>query len=164
MPFDDGSGAVDLSRAAKQWQALGEEKIVIGRNANDPKVLHRLSCLLDAIGPFRKAEELWLDAAKSLRAAGDRNARTADVADQQAGTCARQIAFCGETFHEIVLQWAFDQSTALSPAHTRISAYEYERHGRSEPLDALIPRFRADPILRVLETWDEDEDLWWFED
>ena len=161
MPFDDGSGAVDLSRAAKQWQALGEEKIVAGRNAGNPKELHRLSSLLDAIGPFRKAEELWLGAATSLRAAGDRNEKTAAVADQQAGTCSRQIDFCGETFHENVLQWAFDQHTARNQAYTRIAAYEFERHADNRPFEWLIPKFLDDPVLRRRESWGAELDLWW---
>jgi hypothetical protein len=163
MPFDDGSRAVDLSRAAKQWQAVGEEKVVVGRNSRDPNVMHRLSCVLDAIGPFRKAEELWLLAAESLKAGGERTERSAGVAEQQAAACGRQIEFCGETFHEIVLQWAYDQGMSLSPEQSRIAAYEYERSGKGEPLDALIPRFKSDPILRRVETWGEDEDLWWLE-
>jgi hypothetical protein len=125
--------------------------------------MRRLSSLLDAVGPYRKAEALWSAAAAGLRRVGGQDERSAAVADQHAENCARQVAFCGETFHEIVTQWAYDKDKNWSHVHTRIAAFEYERHANRESLDELILKFIVDPVLRHRSAWGEAEDAWWMD-
>ncbi len=162
MRIDPKATAVDLSRAAKQWQSLGEAKITAGRNQGDGNGLRRLSSLLDAVGPLRKSQTLWIEAAKLMREVGAANERSAAVADQQAGACDRQIGFCGESFHELVMERAFDKERPPNLAETRIAAYEFERNADNRPFEWLIAQFLADPALGRRTTWGEGMDLWWF--
>lgn len=162
MRIDPKATAVDLSRAAKQWQSLGEAKITAGRNQGDSNGLRRLSSLLDAVGPLRKSQTLWAETAKLMREVGGANDRSAGVADQQAEACERQIGFCGESFHELALERAFDKERPPGLAETRIAAYEFERSADNRPVEWLITRFFEDPALGRRESWGEDLDLWWF--
>ena len=162
MRIDPKATAVDLSRAAKQWQALAEAKITAGRNQGDHDGLRRLSSLLDAIGPLRKSQALWLETGKLLREVGGNNERSAVVTDQQAGVCERQIGFCGESFHELVMERAFDKERPPCLLETRIAAYEFERNADHRPFEWLISRFLEDPALGRRESWGEHADLWWF--
>ena len=98
MRIDPKATAVNLSRAAKQWQSVGEMKIAAGRNPADPDGLRRLSSLLDAIGPLAKSQSLWIETAKLLREVGGQDDRSAVTAEKQAGACERQIGFCSESF------------------------------------------------------------------
>lgn len=161
MRLDPKATAVDLSRAAKQWQALGEAKVAAGRNRGDADALRRLSSLLDAVGPFRKSRELWLESAKLLREVGDGNERSAAVAEQQAKACDRQIEFCTDSFHELALERAFDKERPPGLVETRIAAFEFERKADNRSLEWLIGRFLEDPALGRRETWGERLDLWW---
>ena len=160
--IDPKATAVDLSRAAKQWQSLGETKITAGRDQGDSSGLRRLSSLLDAIGPLRKSQALWVEAAKLMREVGGANDRSAAVADQQAEICGRQIGFCGESFHELALERAFDKEHPPDLAETRIAAYEFERSADNRPIEWLVTRFIEDPALGRRESWGEGMDLWWF--
>jgi hypothetical protein len=160
--IDPKATAVDFSRAAKQWQTLGEAKITAGRNPADSNGLRRLSSLLDAVGPLRKSQALWIEVAKLMREVGGANERSAAVADQQAGVCDRQIRFCGESFHELVMERAADKERPPSLAETRIAAYEFERNADNRPFEWLINQFLADPALGRRESWGENPDLWWF--
>ena len=162
MRIDPKATAVDLSRAAKQWQSLGEAKITAGRNPADSDGLRRLSSLLDAVGPLRKSQELWIEAAKLMREVGGANDRSAAVADQQAEMCERQIGFCGESFHQLGLERAFDKERPPNLVETRIAAYEFERSADNRPVEWLITRFLEDPALGRRESWGENLDLWWF--
>lgn len=162
MRIDPKATAVDLSRAAKQWQSLGEAKITAGRNQGDHDGLRRLSSLLDAIAPLKKSHDQWIEAAKLMREVGGANDRSAAAADQQAKTCAGQIGFCGESFHELALERAFDRERPPSPAEIRIAAYEFERSADNRPIEWLITRFLEDPVLSKRESWGENPDLWWF--
>ena len=159
--IDPKATAVDLSRAAKQWQSLGEAKITAGRNPADSDGLRRLSSLLDAVGPLRKSQELWIEAAKLMREVGGANDRSAAVADQQAKACAGQIGFCGESFHELALERAFDKERPPNLAEIRIAAYEFERSADNRPIEWLVTRFLEDPALGRHESWGENLDLWW---
>jgi hypothetical protein len=160
--IDPKATAVDLSRAAKQWQSLGEAKITEGRNQGDRDGLHRLSSLLDAIGPLRKSQAHWIEVAGLMREVGGANDRSAAVADQQAKSCASQIGFCGESFHELVMERAFDKEHPPNLAEIRIAAYEFERNADSRPIEWLISQFLQDPALGNRESWGENLDLWWF--
>jgi hypothetical protein len=162
MRIDPKATAVDLSRAAKQWQALGEAKITAGRNKGDPDGPRRLSCLLDAVGPLRKSQALWIETGKLLREVGGSNERSAAVADQQAGVCDRQIGFCGESFHELVMERAFDKQRPPTLVETRIAAFEFERNADNRPIEWLIAQFLKDPALGRRASWGDDLDLWWF--
>ena len=162
--IDPKATAVDLSRAAKKWQSLGEEKIAAGRNQNDHDAVRRLSSLLDAVDPLRRSQALWSEAAKLLREVGDGNERSAVVADQQAAACGRQIEFCGESFHEIVMQRAFDKERPATQIETRIAAYGFERSADHRSISWLIERFLEDPVLRRRGSWGEHLDLWWLTD
>lgn len=162
MRIDPKATAVDLSRAAKQWQTLGEAKITAGRNPADRDGLRRLSSLLDAVGPLRKSQALWIEVGKLMREVGGANERSAAVADQQAGVCDRQIKFCGESFHELVMERAADKERPPSLAETRIAAYEFERNADNRPFEWLINKFLEDPALGRRESWGENLDLWWF--
>lgn len=164
MRIDPKATAVDLSRAAKQWQFLGEAKITAGRNQGDSDGLRRLSSLLDAVGPLEKSQQQWIEVAKLMREVGGENDRAAVVADQQARTCERQIGFCGESFHEIALERAFDKERPPNLAETRIAAYEFERSADNRPIEWLITQFIEDPALGRRETWGEHLDLWWLTD
>jgi len=159
--IDPKTTAVDLSRAAKMWQSLGDEKVVVGRKSGDHDELRRLSCLLDAVGALVKARELWLETAKALRELGSASERPAAVADQQAGACSRQVEFCGESVHELVMERVSNKERPLTPFFTRIAAYEYERHADHRSINWLIARFLEDPVLRRREAWGEQLDLWW---
>lgn len=159
--IDPKATAVDLSRAAKQWQSLGEAKITAGRNQGDSDGLRRLSSLLDAVGPLEKSQQQWIEVAKLVREVGGENDRAAVVADQQARTCELQVGFCGESFHEIALERAFDKERAPNLAETRIAAYEFERSADNRPIEWLITQFHQDPALGRRETWGEHLDLWW---
>jgi len=161
MRIDPKSTAVDLSRAAKQWQSLGEAKIAAGRNASDPNPARRLSNILDAVAPLEKARQLWTETAKLLREAGSSNERSAMVADREAASCGRQAEYCGEAFHDTVMHCNAGAQQKPSPLLTRIIAYEFERNADSRPLDWLIERFREDPVLGRRECWGADVDLWW---
>jgi hypothetical protein len=161
MQVDVEKLAVDLSRAAKKWEVLGEEKIVVGRNADMLDVLRRLSSLLDAVGPYTRAKALWVETAAALREAGGHKERAAVVAEQHASRCGRQVEFCGESFNEIVMKWAFDTEKAWSPVETRIAAFEYERHAKGRPVEELIDQFNEDPVLSRPSSWGEGLDLWW---
>lgn len=161
MRIDPKATAVDLSRAAKQWQSLGEAKITAGRNKGDRDGLRRLSSLLDAVAPLKKSQELWIEVAKLMREVGGADDRSATVADQQAKACAGQIGFCGESFHELALERAFDKERPPNLAETRIAAYEFERSADNRPIEWLIPRFVEDPALSRRESWGENLDLWW---
>lgn len=161
MRLDPKAAAVDLSRAAKQWQSLGEGKIAAGRNQEDHNAQRRLSSLLDAVGPFRRAQTLWVETAKLLREVGSTNERSATVADQQVKTCERQIEFCAESFHEMVMKLAFQSEQPVAPILSRIAAYEFERNADNRPFEWLIPKFLEDPVLRRRASWGKDIDLWW---
>lgn len=161
MRIDPKATAVDLSRAAKQWQSLGEAKIAAGRNQEDHNHLRRLSSLLDAIGPFRKSETLWIETAKLLREAGSANERSAVVADQQVRACGRQIEFCSESFHELVLQLSHNQEATANLTQIRVAAYEFERHADSRPIEWLIKACLEDPVLRRRSNWGDNLELWW---
>ena len=161
MRLDPKATAVDLSRAAKQWQTLGETKIAAGRNAGDRDGLRRLSSLLDAIGPFRKAQELWVETGKLLREVGSSNERSAAVADQQVAACDRQIEFCSQSFYELVLERASDKERPATQAETRIAAYEFERNADKRPIEWMIVQLKADPALGRREAWGDHLDLWW---
>ena len=160
--IDPKATAVDLSRAAKQWQSLGEAKITAGRNPTDNDGLRRLSSLLDAVAPLRKSQALWTEVAKLMREVGGANERSAAVADQQAGVCDRQIKFCGESFHEFVMERASNKERPPSLAEIRIAAYEFERNADNRPFEWLINQFLEDPALGRRESWGENLDLWWF--
>jgi len=159
--LDPKAAAVDLSRAAKQWQSIGEAKIAAGRNPEDHNHLRRLSSLLDAIAPFQKAQALWIETASLLRELGSINERSAVVADQQAQACSRQLDFCGESFHELATQVAHHNDRPPSLSLVRVAAYEFERHADNRPFEWLIPKFLADPVLRRHDIWGKDLDLWW---
>lgn len=161
MRLDPKAAAVDLSRAAKQWQAIGEAKTAAGRNPEDHNHLKRLSSFLDAIGPFRKAQALWTETASLLRELGSTNERSAVVADQQAQSCGRQSDFCGESFHELATQLAHGGAQPANLTVSRIAAYEFERHADTRPFEWLIPKFLEDPVLCRSESWGSDLDLWW---
>jgi len=161
LRIDPKATAVDLSRAAKQWQSIGEAKTAAGRNPEDRHHLRRLSSLLDAIGPFRKSETLWNETAKLLREAGSANERSAVVADQQVKACGRQIEFCSESFHELVLKLTHNQEAAANLTQTRVIAYEFERHADSRPIDWLIQACIKDPVLSRRANWGDGLDLWW---
>ena len=163
MRVDPKATAVDLSRAAKQWQLLGEEKITAGRNASDHDDLRRLSSFLDAVGPFKKSQALWTETAKVLRELGGANERPAAVADQEAGACGRQIEFCGESFHELAMRRAHDKGRPATHVHTRIAAYEFERNADHRPIEWSMARFREDPVLCRRSSWGENLDLWWLD-
>jgi hypothetical protein len=161
MRLDPKASAVDLSRAAKQWQSLGEAKTAAGRNPEDHNHLRRLSSFLDAIAPFNKAQELWIETASLLRELGDTNERSAVVADQQAESCGRQLGFCSESFHELATQVAHG---GVEPAHlvlSRIAAYEFERHADTRPFEWLVGKFLDDPVLGRRASWGKEVDLWW---
>jgi hypothetical protein len=160
--IDPKATAVDLSRAAKQWQALGEAKIAAARNRNDTDALRRLSSHLDAVEPFKRSQALWLESAKLLREAGVGNERSAVVADQQARACDRHIEFCTESFHELTLERAFDKERPPSLIETRVAAFEFERKADNRSLDWLIEHLREDPALGRRASWGEHLDLRWF--
>ena len=159
--LDPKAAAVDFSRAAKQWQSLGEAKTAAGRNAEDHDEMRRLSSFIDAIGPFRKAQTLWIETAKLLCELGGTAERSAAVADKQAGACERQIEFCGESFHELVMQLAFNKERPATLVHNRIAAYAFERNADNRPFEWLVPRFLDDPVLSRRESWGDNLDLWW---
>jgi hypothetical protein len=161
LRIDPKATAVDLSRAAKQWQALGETKTAAGRNREDRNHSRRLSSLLDAVGPFRKSQTLWIETAKLLREAGSANERSAVVADQQAKACGRQIDFCSESFHELVLELTHNQEAMANLTLVRVAAYEFERHADGRPIEWLIKVFLEDPILCRRADWGDSLDLWW---
>lgn len=161
MRIDPKATAVDLSRAAKQWQTLGEAKTAAGRNPEDRNHLRRLSSLLDAVGPFRKSETLWTETAKLLREAGSANERSAVVADQQARACGRQIEFCSESFHELVLELTHNPEATANLTQIRVAAYEFERHADSRPIEWVINACIEDPVLRRRANWGDSLDLWW---
>jgi len=161
LRLDPKAAAVDLSRAAKQWQSIGEAKTAAGRNPEDTNHLRRLSSLLDAIVPFQKAQDLWIETAALLRELGSSNERSAVVADQQAQACGRQLEFCGESFHELATQVAHQNDRPASLVQNRIAAYEFERHADGRPFEWLIPRFLEDPVLRRRESWGNGVDFWW---
>lgn len=161
MRLDPKAAAVDLSRAAKQWQSLGEAKTAAGRNPEDLNHLRRLSSFLDAIGPFGKAQALWIETASLLRELGDTSERSAVVADQQAKACGRQLEFCGESFHELATQLAHHGEQPANLVQSRIAAYEFERNADNRPFEWLIPKFLEDPVLRRRASWGKDIDLWW---
>ncbi len=162
MRLDPKATAVDLSRAAKQWQTLGEAKVTAGRNSVDREGLRRLSSFLDAVGIFRKSQALWIETAKLLREVGDSTERSAVVADQQAGACDRQIEFCSQSFHELVMERISDKERPATQAETRIAAYEFERSADGRPLEWMIAQLNADPALGRRESWGDHQDLWWF--
>lgn len=161
MRLDPKAAAVDLSRAAKQWQTLGEGKIAAGRNPEDSNAKRRLSSFLDAVAPFRKAQTLWVETAKLMREVGSANERSATVADQQVKTCDRQIEFCAESFNEIVMKLAYQTEQPASPILSRIAAYEFERSADNRPFEWLIAQFRQDQVLNRRQNWGKDIDLWW---
>lgn len=162
MRIDPKATAVDLSRAAKQWQSLGEAKITAGRNPGDRDGLRRLSSLLDAVGPLSKSQALWIEVANLMREVGGANDRSAAVADQQAKSCGSQTGFCAESFHNLVMERASDKEHPPNLAEIRIAAYEFERNADNRPFDWLIAQFLDDPVLGRRETWGEDIELWWF--
>jgi len=159
--IDPKATAVDLSRAAKQWQSLGEAKITAGRNPGDNDGLRRLSSLLDAVGPLSKSQALWIEVANLMREVGGANDRSAAVADQQAKSCGSQIGFCAESFHNLVMERASDKEHPPNLAEIRIAAYEFERSADNRPVEWLINRFLEDPALGRRESWGENLDLWW---
>ena len=161
MRLDPKAAAVDFSRAAKQWQALGEAKTAAGRNPEDHNHLRRLSSFLDAIAPFKKAQELWTETASLLRELGSTSERTAVVADQQVQSCGRQLEFCGESFHELATHLAHNGGEPANLILSRIAAYEFERNADTRTFEWLIPKFLEDPVLRRRESWGNDLDLWW---
>lgn len=161
LRIDPKATAVDLSRAAKQWQSIGEAKTAAGRNPEDRNHLRRLSSFLDAVGPFRKSETLWLETAKLLREAGSANERSAVVGDQQARACGRQIEFCSESFHELVLELTHNQEEMANLTQIRVAAYEFERHADSRPIEWLINACLEDSVLRRQASWGDSLDLWW---
>lgn len=161
MRLDPKAAAVDLSRAAKQWQSLGEAKTAAGRNPEDHNHLRRLSSFLDAIGPFRKAQALWTETASLLRELGSTNERSAVVADQQAQSCGRQLDFCGESFHELATHLAHNGGEPANLILNRIAAYEFERNADTRSFEWLIPKFLEDPVLGRRVSWGKDVDLWW---
>ncbi len=161
MRLDPKAAAVDLSRAAKQWQSLSEAKTAAGRNPEDHDHLRRLSSFLDAIAPFRKAQALWTETASLLRELGSSSERSAVVADQQVQACGRQLEFCGESFHELATQIAHQNDGPANLTQVRIAAYEFERHADNRPFEWLIPKFLEDPVLCRRDSWGEGLDLWW---
>lgn len=161
MRLDPKAAAVNLSRAAKQWQSLGEAKVAAGRNPELHDLTRRLSSFLDAIEPFKKAQSLWTETASQLRELGSTSERSALVADQQAKACVRQLEFCGESFHELVLRLTQSNDPPSTLVQIRIAAYEFERNADSRPFEWLIPKFTADPVLRRRESWGQDADVWW---
>ena len=161
MRLDPKAAAVDLSRAAKQWQSLGEAKTAAGRNPEDHDLTRRLSSFLDAIDPFKRAQALWTETASQLRELGSTSERSAVVADQQAQACIRQLEFCGESFHELVLRLTQKNDRPPTLVQIRIAAYEFERNADNRPFEWLIPKFLADPVLRQQKSWGQDVDAWW---
>lgn len=161
MRLDPKAAAVDLSRAAKQWQSIGEAKIAAGRNPEDRDLVRRLSSLLDAVAPFRQAEALWVETAAQLRELGSTEERSAAVADKQAATCGRQREYCGESFHEFAMQIAHHDHLRSNLILSRIAAYEFERQADSRPVEWLIRKFLDDPVLGRRESWGGGVDLWW---